>query len=264
MKIREIISNKLSAKNITTFLTTVVPSVLNYFLISVLVLNNREVGEWLAALCASVSAILTFLFITLTPHGLALFKFFRIFDKYEGIWLQIIPDMEKRPFTILNLKYNKYEEKYEMHGNNYSKDLQQNVDFDAYYIVERRFKNGFYYITDQTADYTNGLGKVCFVQSNDDNLIRAKGYFFDESTKMCSKKYKTYFIKCDKNFFDMLNGGKSYMRIRKMPPKKIMECCKDFAFEELNRYTPHKAENNILCENCKKCDAQINTQGATK
>lgn len=186
----------------------------------------------------------------------------RNLSKYEGIWLQLIPDFPERPYSIITFTYNKKEYKYEFFGINFYEDLRSGINFKAHKFVERTFKDGFYYITNSTSEHKNGLGKIAFIKSNYDNFTRAEGYFFDSGSDDCSKKYHTILIKCDKKFYSSLGINHSYMKIKKIPPIEIMRKAKNFADKEIQNYRHNR--NTLSSSRSNKKNNHGNIKNQTK
>lgn len=184
---------------------------------------------------------------------------------YEGYWLQIIPGFI-RPFSIISFKYSYKQKGYYLSGTNCSEDFKKRIHFDADKFVETNHRDGFYYITNTTSEYKNGLGKISFLNSHYDCLTRARGYFFDASSETCSNKYETFFVKCDKNFFRRLKQEYKYIRIRKLSAAEIISMSEQFLSDELERCMANflknedDAEKNLFSIDgittytiCKKC-----------
>ena len=171
---------------------------------------------------------------------LPLVKPFRAYKKYEGRWLQIIPDLKHRPYSIIDFKFNRRLYRYELHGVNFYEDISGGLNFDAYKFLEKNSKDGFYYITNQTVEFKNGLGKIAFVQNQYDDLIRAEGYFFDSSNDAYSKKYNTIIIKCDKCFYERLGHQYKYIKLKKIPPIELMKLSEFFAKTEIERFAKYR------------------------
>ena len=227
-------------KTISTVCTAIIPALINYFAITWWLRNgnNQDLKferfmAWITCL-ATVASLICW---SLTNQILAVCKRFREYGQYEGRWLQIIPDLEKRPYSIIDFDYNKKLRKYELKGINFYKNPDEGfVNFNAYRFVERTHYDGFYYITDHTTENKNGLGKLGFVTSNYDNLTRAEGYFFDSSNENQSQKYNTILIKCDRVFFEHLGSKHHYLIIEKVPPIEIINLSKDFVKAEIANY----------------------------
>ena len=183
-------------------------------------------------------------------HILPHFKFMRQFGKYEGRWIEIIPNYcDGRNYSIIDLTFNKKEFKYQLNGFNFSKDFKKGVSFEAYKFVESSNKNGFYYITNHTAEHKNGLGKISFIKPGPDTLTRAEGYFFDSSFNACSRKYEVMLIKCDKKFANKYTPEYTHKQLAKIDPKTIFEHCGNLLEEEKDGYFNHNNSQNMPCVN---------------
>jgi len=198
--------------------------------------TSREV-----AIQFSSYIVASLMFIILHNVLPKIMPYFRPLRKYEGKWLQIIPGSTERPFSVITFSFRQERGGYYLCGTNYSVDRKTEICFDANKFVETSTKNGFYYITNTTSEYKNGLGKISFIDSNHDHLSRAIGYFFDAGNNSCSKKYNTFLIKCDKKFFKSLGPQYSNINIKKLKHNDIMELSKNFAQNELNKYTDEQS-----------------------
>ena len=225
----------------SAFISLVIPAIINYLIVRYL----PECDSWLelqqeysSALSALLTAVMTFVVLWIIYRIKINFPRFREFGKYEGRWLQIIPDFVSRPYSIIDFEYNKELEKYELHGINFYSDIEKGgIIFNAYRFVERSFRDGFYYITNHTSENKNGLGKLGFIKSNYDNLTRAEGYFFDSSNESMSRKYNTIMIKCDKAFFEHINKPfLSVVKSNNLSPIEIVKASKEFADNEITCY----------------------------
>lgn len=226
-------------KIISVIVTTLIPAGTNLFVTFLICYFNGESFDVISSIIAMGGALLSALSIFLLYNYLPKAKRLRPFWKYEGKWLQIIPDF-KRPVTIFELKYDKQKMQYKMLGINFKLDglYENGVEFTVHKIVERDYNDGFYYITNPTIEHKNGLGKVSFFETNFDDLVRAEGYFFDSDGKdNCSKKYRTIMIKCDSNFFEKICPDTGALfDINKISPQKILTLSQDFVSQEINIY----------------------------
>lgn len=205
------------------------------------------------ALVAILSAICMMMSYLIYYKILPKFKKLRELGKYEGRWLQIIPEFSERPCSIIDFTYNTASLKYEMLGFNFTKDLKSGVEFKAFKFVERTFRDGFYFITNHTSEHKNGLGKIAFVKSNFDNMTRAIGYFFDSSYDNCSRKYDTILIKCDKYFYEHLGPQYRHINADEMTPIEIAEISQSLINDEINKYLVNKAAHARQKGKCDVC-----------
>lgn len=249
-------TNKFLDKIISIVSSTFIPAIIHFLATYYWYKEEKEIDVGYNIFVSKItllSVFVTLLSIFIFHFGLPHIKFFRPYKQYEGKWLQIIPNLKGRPFSIIDFSYNKSCYKYELHGINFYEDLDGGIDFNAYKFVERSFQDGFYYITNQSTENRNALGKIGFVKSNYDNLIRAEGYFFDASNETESKKYNTILIKCDKKFFTYIEPRCKHIKIKKLSPKEIMDISKDFAKQELHKYKKREesiSQNKNKCEYC--------------
>lgn len=218
-----------AGKNFTSIiLSTVIPAGIGYLIFRF----DETISPFFSALISAVVAIIAFVIFY---YVLPLFNWFRPFRKYEGRWIQIIPN-SPRPLSIVNFKYKKWEQEYELSGFNFTEDCETGIEFVAHKFIKRDHYAGFYYITDYTWEQKNGLGKIGFISNNIDGLTRAEGYFFDASNDSCSKKYDTIMIKCDKKFFRFVNPTLCDAEFKKFPEKTVAEMSLDFVQKEINKY----------------------------
>ena len=140
-----------------------------------------------------------------------------------------------------------------MLGFNFAKNLDSGVEFKAFKFVERTFRDGFYFITNQTSEHKNGLGKIAFVKSNFDNLTRAIGYFFDSGSDSCSRKYDTILIKCDKHFYEHLGRQYRHINPKEITPKEIAEISQELVSQEKEKYHTNKTAHSKQRGKCNLC-----------
>ena len=269
--------DKFWAQAFSAFCTSIPPAVAN-LLLSIfwddISKSKVPIVVFIIVLIETFSVILAYAtFYKLLP----LIPFLRAFHKYEGRWLEIIPNPPSgRKYSIIDFKFNYKTLKYELKGVNFHKGFKTGVDFQAYRFIERTFKNGFYYITNPTTEHKNGLGKISFVELEIDNLLRAEGYFFDSDSGRCSRKYDTWLIKFDKKFFEKIrdeymkkddkNKYKSHKQFSKECPQKLMGYCKKFAEEQVQDYNNQKQQELRQAQikkasgsKCKYCPKNIPT-----
>lgn len=242
---------KLMSAICSAFLPAIAEVVFVWIWFSVWHLSSQSV--WFAPYITISSALSMLLSYIIFYAVLPRIKYFRELRKYEGRWLQIIPDLKERPCAIIDFTYNKASLKYELIGFNFTKDLKSGVEFKAYKFVERTFRDGFYFITNQTSEHKNGLGKIAFIKSNRDNLTRAIGYFFDSSSDTCSIKYETILIKCDDRFFEHIGSQYKYVMTNRITPLEIAKISHDFVEDEIKMFYAAKTSHQIPKGNCNNC-----------
>ena len=251
--------SKFSEKLISAICSAILPAATElgfaWLWFNVWHLNNQSI--WFAPYITFSSALSTLISYIVFYSVLPRIKYFRELKKYEGRWLQIIPDLKDRPCSIIDFTYNTTSLKYELVGFNFTKDLSSGVEFKAYKFVERTFKDGFYFITNQTSEHKNGLGKIAFTKSALDNLTRATGYFFDSSSSSCSIKYETILIKCDDRFFEHIGSQYKYVKTNKIPPLEIAKISSKFVDDEIKRRNAAKASPQISQGNCSNCPTKM-------
>ena len=195
---------------------------------------------------AVIGFFISLLFTMVLHNVLPRFKCFRTFKKYEGRWLQIIPESKQRPVSVINFNYRKDLKEYEMYGINFTNNFETGIEFISHKFIKRDHHDGFYYITNHTWEQKNGLGKVGFMRGNLDGLIRAEGYFFDASNQNCSKKYNTIMIKCDEAFYNLINPLSCKSDFDKLTEREIAKLSINFVEKEIRNY---KATHKIaLCQ----------------
>ncbi len=230
---------------ISSICSTFIPAILNVIVICLIMKENENNNSYYSFLKPVASSIITIFSIIILHNILPKIKFFRPFKKYEGRWLQIIPELTQRPISIIDFNYDSKIRNYKMKGFNFTKDFKNGVGFSAHKFIERDYHDGFYYITNHTAEHKNGLGKIGFLETNYDGLIRAEGYFFDSAGgEVCSRKYHTIMIKCDKNFLkEIYPNYENAVCIEKIPPREIAEISQVFVQKEIESYN-ERVNNN--------------------
>lgn len=213
---------------ISIMLSSAIPAGVGYLLFEFF-------GEMPAFYSALISAFVSLIAFAIFYYVFPLIKWFRPFRKYEGRWIQIIPN-SPRPLAIVNFKYKKSEKQYELSGFNFTPDCETGVEFVAHKFVRRDHYAGFYYITNHTWEQKNGLGKIGFISNNIDGLTRAEGYFFDASNDSCSQKYETIMIKCDKKFFRFVDPTLCDAKFEKFPEKTVAKMSLEFVKKEIDKY----------------------------
>lgn len=217
--------------------STISPALINF--IGILIFYNPEKNnfDYILIISALVGSVVTLILTVVLHNRLPRCARFRPFRKYEGRWLQIIPDFDERPVSVFDFNFNYETKSYVLRGVNFYTDNDGYVPFSAYKFIERDFHEGFYYITNFTLEHKNGLGKIGFLETDYDGLIRAEGYFFDAGNEVSSKKYHTIMIKCDEMFSQKIfEEHNSYDDILKMSPKDIAEKSENFVKREIETY----------------------------
>lgn len=224
---------------LSTIFSILLPAMIN---LAVFLWHGKQenVSDEIKHIVVVVSASLSVVYVVVYYRILPCIGFLRKYSEYEGRWLEIIPALTNRPFAIIDFKYSARLKQYVLNGVNYSKDLKTFLEFRADKFVESDYKDGFYYITNETTECKIGLGKISFLRNQPDNLKRAQGYFFDADTTDCSKKYDTYFVKYDKNFMSELGFNDKYLKIKKIPSAKLAELSEKFVEGELSRHSNSK------------------------
>lgn len=239
----EALPSGIGGKKTSEFIETMLPSLVNvvivwYFTSKHIDLNDNVLNE---AFASAVAGLVTFAVQKIARFLYGRYRKNRDYGKYEGRWLQVIPDRTNYPYTIFDFKYNKEEEKYEIEGYNFHKSL--NVDgrkFRAYRLLERSKNDGYYYITDRTALGKIGMGKLYF-DGNSDGFVRAHGFFCDVDDRPDADRYETRMIKCDEAFCrslvdDPRSARKKAKELAKMDMMGVIRLCQKKADEEIAKY----------------------------
>ena len=128
----------------------------------------------------------------------------RIYKKYEGIWIQYIPDFTRK-IAVCELKYTNGS--YHFSGINYGDSSTDYTLFESEMFIE----NGpcsFYYITSAHEQFKpeeiQGFGKVYNITKQNNNVYECQGFFFDvvNADRQTQEKalQRTYLFKFDENF----------------------------------------------------------------
>ncbi|MBQ7099835.1 MAG: hypothetical protein IJO05_08965 [Oscillospiraceae bacterium] len=210
-------------------------------------------NAWNDALVGILGAFITFGFQVILLKFSRKIRKYRAYGKYEGRWLQVIPEREHFPYTIFDFKYNKEEEKYEIEGYNFCN--RPDVDgrkFKAYRLLERSKHDGYYYITDRTQSGTIGMGKLYYDdEGRADGFTRAYGFFCDVDNGPDAKKYETRMIRCDEAFCKKLvdrprDAKRKAKKLAKMSMQEAMLECRTIADQEIDIYW--RTKRKILAE----------------
>lgn len=229
--------------------STLVPAIVNFIGILVFYDPQKENFDYILIIFAIIGAIITLILTVILHNYLPKWGRFRPFRKYEGRWLQIIPELDERPISIFDFNYDHQMRAYVLKGVNFYKGNKNCVPFSAYKFIERDFHDGFYYITNYTLEHKNGLGKIGFIETDYDGFIRAEGYFFDASNEESSKKYHTIMIKCDEVFSNKIFAESDEKEdILAISPRKIADKCKNLVALEIKMYKNRMQKTT--CSNC--------------
>jgi len=131
---------------------------------------------------------------------------FRKYKKYEGIWIEIIPNFSRK-IAICELYHDR--NGYHFDGTNYEENSFNSVEFQSQKFIENG-KDSFYYITNsqqgnpKTAKI-EGFGKVFELSKRNHGIISGQGFFFDvASASSGSQKdviQSTILFKFDRHFY---------------------------------------------------------------
>lgn len=190
--------------------------------------NNDRKYIW-GIIIGCVMALIINVFI---EYNLLHIKFLRKYSKYEGKWIEIIPEFNGKSITVCHIEYNYKNNIYKFYGKNYYDGEKQGTDFISEKLIIDN--NGFYYVTNPLKDKINCFGEVIFNKNNVDGLIRADGYFYDIKNNSFSGMNETIMIKCNKSFCKKINFH-SYKTFKKFTDIQIINNSKDFLKEEIER-----------------------------
>ena len=193
-----------------------------------LYLNNKYVFNLIIYL---ISAIIIYLINT----HLYKLKIFRDYKKYEGKWVEFIPDYSGE-ISICELTFTK--DGYVYEGKNYRNGFENPLPFSSKEFVCHK-KNEFYYVIESSTysvdgyNPDEGFGKVVFDSNNTDGFYKGHGYFIDLWPKAEEIK-TTKMIKFDKNFWmNNLNLTNS-MNPNKFTDREI--------YEQMQNYIKNRLE----------------------
>lgn len=145
---------------------------------------------------------------------------FRSFRKYEGCWIEIIPNFE-RTISICDFYFK--DGTYHYDGVNFENDYKNPVVFKSIKFMEN--EDGFYYVTStaQTVKY-EGMGKVTFYKSGKNEVQKGKGFFIDVLNNPTISE--TIMLKFNKKFYNEYMPGIGFHKIKKMNKTQIYKTIK--------------------------------------
>ena len=235
----EAIPSGMGGKKTSEFIEVILPAIVNAVVMFFVARFgiDPEANAVTGAMVAVLVAFATFALQKLARFVYGNYRKNRDYGKYEGRWLQVLPERKDFPYTIFDLKYDKDEGKYVIEGYNFHKSLSvRGYQFRAYRLVERSKKDGFYYITDRTYSGKIGLGKLIY-EGKSDGLTRAVGFFCDVDNSHDAKKYEMIMVKCDDAFCEKACGGSLNARkLVKEDRSDVLRLCKEFADQEIEGY----------------------------
>jgi len=192
--------------------------------ISSIIFGNRFTTEW-NIIILIVAYIISAIFIFLFNIYFSRLKYFRIYKKYEGKWIEIIPGFE-REISVCTLSYKNGE--YHFDGENYANVGIKNVRFTSKKFIENG-ENEFFYITVGSQSHRpEGYGKIHSISNKDEGYFKAYGYFFDASAKDEHKLHKTVMVKFEKSFYDKYLNIPHGKDPEKFSDREIYECSKEY------------------------------------
>lgn len=213
----------------TVSISVIVP-MLSYYISCLYTETQKENKSF--TMSTVIACIIALVIDAAIEYNLYRIPCFRKFHKYEGKWIEIIPDFPERPVAVCDYVFltDKYQYKYK--GTNYNLENYRAVTFEAEKFIINHNKNGFYYITNETKEKANGFGEITFTGNNIDGLTRAEGYFFDVSNRSQVIKHEVVMIKYDEAYFKKL-GVSNYEDPEKFTNKEIIERSKEIIEEEI-------------------------------
>lgn len=154
----------------------------------------------------------------------------RDYKKYEGRWIQYIPD-SSRNIAICELRFDG--NIYHFDGTNYTQGRHiEEVTFTSYRFIADK-DNSFFFITDAIIENNitikeEGFGKIGTIRENSDGILAANGYFFDvlSAGKIGPEKamQKTFLYKLDQNLYRFFfNNTISKNKLKRMNNHDILE-----------------------------------------
>lgn len=152
-------------------------------------------------------------------------KFLGVYGKYEGCWIEIIPDFP-RSISICRIYYKDGE--YHFDGTNYGLDNHDPVKFQSQKIVVSE-KDEFFYISKSNQQHLPvGFGKVYCISNSNGEYYTANGYFVDVCSTGDSTMHNTKMIKFEEKFYNSFLVLKPGENPKKFTDKEIYDHVKDY------------------------------------
>ena len=167
----------------------------------------------------------------------------RPYKKYEGIWIEIIPN-SSRKLSICQLKYDR-KNGYIFSGTNYpyttsnSKFVEfTSVQFspngnDSFYYIDKPFNN----------KNVQGYGKIESIYKCDDNYYKASGYFLDVQSESPTY-FKTELIRFEKAFWEKYvtsyPGNNPIKEQKETIYKDVRSFCEQYLFDNYPEVMNHE------------------------
>lgn len=146
-----------------------------------------------------IAYLLCFIFIYLFNKFIVRIKQFRTFKKYEGRWIEIIPNFS-RNISICKLEYKNG--KYHFSGDSYGESINRSIHFESREFIEGSNNSFFYISKSNLVPSPEAFGKVFDFSNSDEGFYKASGYFVDVSSEENPTLHKTIMIKFDSDFYD--------------------------------------------------------------
>lgn len=217
-------SKKTFTELILPFLIAFVPTSISYIAFKYISTNNDIEKELLLVFDVYVISFIL-IFLIYHFHGRI---FGRMYRKYEGMWMQYIPDFDKK-IAVCELYY--YGGTYHFSGTNYGSDENDYTMFETSMFVGNG-ASSFYYITTAhdhlKPEEIEGFGKVYNISKQRSNVYEARGFFFDvrNADRPTHEKalQRTFLFKIDDDFIRHHKIHGSIYDKRNCIIKRIFNC----------------------------------------
>lgn len=222
-------------KNLTNFKQLVNAMILAVAPMTIISIGRYIIGDDMLTITNIVLTIVAYLIsgvcIFLINKLISNIKHFRQHKKYEGKWIEIIPNFS-RNISVCKLYFKN--DSYHFDGDNYGDDINNPVHFESREFIENK-NNGFFYITKSNQiPRPEGFGKVFGISNSDEGFYKANGYFVDVSTEEKPTLHKTIMIKFDSNFYDRCLNLRRDENPENFSSREIYEHVKEYAKKYYN------------------------------
>ncbi|MBR0414603.1 MAG: hypothetical protein IJI67_06005 [Clostridia bacterium] len=185
---------------------------------------------WVIVISYAICALIVYFINLFLPK----IKLFRRYRKFEGIWIEFIPEFPRK-ITICKIYYHNGE--YHFDGRNF-RDKNEVVGFKSVVMAGKDDK--LFYVTDTTkaVDY-EGFGKMKFEPMVRNSIILGTGYFIDVKSNIPASVIETEMVKIDKCFCETYLRGITYKKLKTMSYADIYELVKN------SQYTKEKLKEKV-------------------
>ena len=224
-------------KNVKQLIVEIIISVVPITITSIIHFVYGEIlSFWFNFGLIVLSYLITGIAIFIFNRHIGKSKRYRIYKKYEGKWIEIIPGFS-RGISVCHLHFE--HDGYRFDGSNYRSPKGEPVNFKSKKFITNK-KNDFYYITknDHSIDRFEGFGKVYALSDSDRGFYVARGYFFDVSSHEEQKIHNTIMIKFDERFYDHYLDIKRDEDPSKFTDREIYEHVIDYVNENYDMEVP--------------------------